>query len=120
LTALLIALVVIPGTVGDLLNSAGMKRHGEIMDWSPRSLVRLCFDLLRNFYVMAGMPAMAVSFFALMALLSTTRVSFAIPMAASSYIVETALAHYLLKEHVNWERWLGTCLVAIGVIMLSL
>jgi len=120
LTALLIALVVIPGTVGDLLNSAGMKRHGEITDWTPRGLVRLCFDLLRNFYVMVGMPAMAVSFFALMALLSTTRVSFAIPMTASSYVLETALARYILKENVDWRRWLGTCLVAIGVIMLSI
>ncbi len=120
MTALLIALVVIPGTVGDLLNSAGMKRHGEITDWTPRGLVRLCFDLLRNFYVMVGMPAMAVSFFALMALLSTTRVSFAIPMTASSYVLETALARYILKENVDWRRWLGTCLVAIGVIMLSI
>lgn len=119
MTALLIALVVIPGTVDDLLNSAGMKRQGEVTDWSAHGLMQLGLSLLRNIYIMAGIPAMAVSFFALMSLLSVTNVSFAIPMTASSYILETALARYLLKEHVDWRRWLGACLVALGVILLS-
>lgn len=118
--ALLVALVVIPGTLGDLLNSAGMKREGEVTDWSLRGLVRLGGRLVRNFYIMTGIPAMAISFFALMALLSATAMSFAVPITASSYIVETALAHYLLKEHVDWKRWAGTCLVALGVVLLSI
>lgn len=118
--ALLVALVVIPGTIGDLLDSAGMKRQGEITDWSPRGLLRVGWGVLRNVYVMVGMPAMAVSFFALMALLSTTKLSFAVPITASGYILETALARYMLKEDVDWRRWLGTCLVAAGVICLSI
>jgi drug/metabolite transporter (DMT)-like permease len=117
--ALLVAMVVIPGTVGDLMNSAGMKLHGEITDWSPRSLLHVARDLTHNFYIMAGIPAMAVSFFALMALLSKTNMSFAVPMTASSYILETALAKYLLREHVEWHRWAGACLVALGVALIS-
>lgn len=117
---LLVALVVIPGTVGDVLNSYGMKRHGEVDDWTPRGLLRLAYQLLRNPYIMAGIPAMAVSFFALMALISASNLSFAIPMTASSYIVETALAKYVLHEHVDWHRWVGTSLVAIGVALLSI
>lgn len=119
MTALLVALVVIPGTVGDVLNSLGMKLQGEITDWSPRGMWALARSLVRNFYIMAGIPAMAISFFALMALLSTTALSFAVPVTASSYILETALAKYILKEHVDWRRWAGACLVAIGVAMLS-
>ncbi len=119
MTTLLVALVVIPGTVGDLLNSAGMKKQGEVTDWSLSGLVRFCRDCLRNWYILAGMPAMAVSFFALMALLSTTELSFAVPVTASSYIVETALAKYLLKEKVDWHRWAGTILVAIGITLLA-
>jgi drug/metabolite transporter (DMT)-like permease len=117
--ALLVALVVISGTVGDLLNSAAMKRHGEITDWSATALLHLTRDLMGNGYLVAGIPAMAVSFFALLALLSVTPMSFAIPMTASSYVLETALAKYLLKEHVDWRRWAGALLVAIGVSMLS-
>jgi drug/metabolite transporter (DMT)-like permease len=117
---LLVALVVIPGTIGDLMNSAGMKRHGEIADWSLRGLLRAAGDLLHNVYIMAGIPAMAISFFALMALLSTSALSFAVPITASSYIVETALAKYVLRERVEWHRWAGATLVAIGVALLAL
>lgn len=117
---LLVALVVIPGTIGDLMNSAGMKRHGEITDWTLRGLLRLARDLSHNFYIIAGIPAMAVSFFALMALLSTSALSFAVPITASSYILETALAKYVLHEHVGWHRWAGATLVAIGVALLAI
>ncbi len=117
---LLVALVVIPGTAGDLLNSAGMKRHGEVKDWSPRGLLLLCHQLMHNYYILAGIPAMAVSFFALMSLLSVASLSFAVPMTATSYILETLLAKYLLKERVDWRRWAGVSLVAIGVCLLAL
>jgi drug/metabolite transporter (DMT)-like permease len=119
LIALLVALVVIPGTVGDLLNSAAMKRHGEITDWSITGLLHLTRALVRNPYLIAGIPAMAVSFFALLALLSVSPMSYAIPLTASSYVLETALCKYWLKEDVDWRRWAGTCLVAIGISLLS-
>ncbi len=120
MVGLLVALVVIPGTVGDVLNSLAMKKHGEITDWSPRGMLRLAHDLLRNVYLWISIPAMAVSFFALIALLSTSTLSLAVPLTASSYILETALAKYFLKEEVGWHRWAGACLVAIGVTLLAL
>jgi len=118
--ALLVMLIVIPGAIGDLLMSAGMKRHGEISDWSLRGLLRFCRDISKNFYILASLPAMAVSFFATMALLSATAMSFAIPMTASSYILETAVAKYWLKEDVDWRRWAGAFLVAVGIALLSI
>jgi transporter family protein len=63
---------------------------------------------------------MAVSFFALMALLSITNLSFAVPATAFSYVLETALAKYILKEHIGWRRWAGTSLVGCGVLLVSL
>ena len=118
--ALLVALVVIPGAIGDLLMSAGMKRHGEVTDWSFFGLLHLCRDLAHNGYILASLPAMALSFFAMMSLLSATAMSFAVPMTASSYILETALAKYWLKEHVDWRRWAGAWLVAVGIALLSI
>jgi len=117
--ALLVALVVIPGTIGDLLHGAGMKRHGEITDWSLVSLTRNYRDLLHNLYILASIPAMALSFFAMMALLSVSQMSFAVPITASSYILETALAKLYLNEYVDWRRWLGTSFVAVGIALLS-
>ena len=118
--ALLIILIVVPGTIGDLLMSAGMKRHGEVTDWSIRGLLRLARDLARNWYILASLPVMALSFFANMALMSATPMSFAVPMTASSYILETALAKYYLREHVDWHRWIGASLVAVGIALLSI
>lgn len=117
---LLLALVVVPGTVGDVLMTMGMKRHGEIEDFGLRNLLSLVWDMVRNPYLIVGIVAMAVSFFALMALLSVAQLSFAVPATASSYLVETALAKYVLKEEVDTARWAGACLVTVGVVLASL
>ena len=117
---LLLALVVIPGTVGDVLMTMGMKGHGEIDDFGWRNLLSLLWDMVRNPYLIVGIVAMAVSFFALMALLSVAQLSFAVPATASSYLVETALAKYVLKEEVDAARWAGACLVTVGVVLASL
>src|SRR3981081_3160231 len=95
---LLIALIVISGTVADLLNTMGMKRNGEVCDFRPGSIFRLIASLVRNPYVAIGVPAMAVSFFALVALLSIADLSFTVPATAFSYVLETARAKNLLKE----------------------
>lgn len=117
---ILVALIVVPGTVGDLLTTVGMKRHGEVNDFSVPGLVRLIWQLSRNPYIIVGIVAMAIPFFALMDLLSIAKLSFAVPATASSYLVETALAKYLLGEEVGWKRWAGASLVAIGVMLISI
>ena len=116
---LLIAMIVIPGTIADVLNTMGMKRNGQVTDFRPRALLRLIGSLMRNPYVVIGVPAMAVSFFALMSLLSIANLSFAVPATAFSYVLETALAKYILKERIGWKRWAGASLVSCGVMLLA-
>jgi len=116
---LLIAMIVIPGTIADVLNTMGMKRNGQVTDFRPRALLRLIGSLMRNPYVVVGIPAMAVSFFALMGLLSIANLSFAVPATAFSYVLETMLAKYILKERIGWRRWAGASLVGCGVLFLA-
>ena len=54
-----------------------------------------------------------------MALLSIANLSFAVPATAFSYVLETALAEYILKEHIGWRRWVGASLVGCGVLLVS-
>ncbi len=115
----LVGVIVACNASGDLLNTAGMKRHGEVHHFNPRALGRMALDLARNKFVIGGIASMAVAFFALMALLSVADLSFAVPATAASYLVETLLAKLFLKEHVDWKRWLGAALVAFGVILLA-
>ena len=116
----LVALIVACNACGDLLNTAGMKRHGEVHHFHPRAVWKLVSDLTSNAYVIGGIVSMAVAFFALMALLSVANLSFAVPATAASYLVETLLAQYILREHVDWRRWAGASLVACGVVLLAL
>ena len=116
----LVGLIVVFNATGDLLNTAGMKRHGEVEDFGAGAMKKLLLALARNAFVVGGVIAMAVSFFCLLSLLSIAPLSFAVPATASSYILETFLAQYLLGEHVSWQRWFGACVVAAGVVMLAL
>ena len=116
---LLVLLIVACNTVGDLLNAHGMRRHGEVHEFHPSALGRLAASLARNRFVLGGMVAMALAFYALLPLLSLADLSFAVPATSASYLFETILAKMLLKEDVRWERWLGACLVACGVGLLA-
>jgi len=116
----LVAVIVGATTLGDALQSAGMKRHGEIHDFRPGALGRAAATLARNWYLIVAVAMMAVSFFAFLTLLSLAELSFAVPATAASFVAETIVARWLLKEQVDWKRWTGAGLVACGVALLAL
>jgi len=116
---LLVAIIVLATTAGEVLQALGMRRHGEIHDFRPGALGRVASALAKSRYIVASIGAMAVSFFAFMALVSIAELSFAVPVTAASYIFETIFAKYLLKEHIGWKRWTGVLLVACGVTLLA-
>ena len=117
---LLVSVIVLATTAGEVLQAIGMRRHGEIHDFRPGALGRVASTLARCRYIALSVLAMAVSFFAFMALISIADLSFAVPATAASYILETIFAKYLLNEHIGWKRWAGTFLVACGVALLAL
>ena len=117
---ILVLLMVAATTVGEVLQAAGMRRHGEIHDFRPTAIGRALSLMARNRFVIGSIVAMAVSFFAFMKLLSMTDLSFAVPVSAVTYVMETVLAKYVLKEHVNGLRWAGALLVVFGVTLVSM
>ena len=117
---LLIGIIVAATTAGEVLEAAGMRRHGEIRDFRPGAIGRALAVLARNRFVIGAVAAMAVSFFAYLGLLTIADLSFAVPATAITYVLETVLAKYVLKEHVNWLRWAGASLVICGVALVSL
>ena len=117
---MMLALMVGATTAGEVMQAAGMRRHGEIRDFRPGAIGRALAMMARNRFVIAAVAAMAVSFFAYLALLTISELSFAVPATAVTYVLETVLAKYVLKEHVNWLRWVGASLVICGVALVSL
>jgi drug/metabolite transporter (DMT)-like permease len=120
MTWIYVAIIVLSTTVGEVMQAVGMRRHGEIRDFRPNALGRAAATLARNRFVIASVVAMAISFFAYMSLLTVAELSFAVPVTAVTFVLETVLAKYILKEHVTALRWAGAGLVVCGVALVSL
>jgi drug/metabolite transporter (DMT)-like permease len=117
---ILVAAIVTATVLCDALQTIGVRRHGEIDDFRPGALGRAGSALARNGYVIAAVALMAISFFTFLTLISLADLSFAVPATAASFVIETFVAKYFLKERVAWRRWTGAALVACGVALLAL
>jgi drug/metabolite transporter (DMT)-like permease len=115
----LAALTSICNTIGDVLNTAGMKREPEVEKLNLHSLIVMLSRIVRNPLVIGGVASLTAGFFAMMSLLSIANVSFAVPATAISFVLETLLAKYILKEDVGLRRWAAATLVACGVVLLQ-
>ncbi len=116
---LLVLLTIACSACGDLLSTAGMRRHGRV-EPDAHGIARLFRALARNSFVLAGGIANALGFGSLIALLSIAEVSFAVPATAGTFVVEIVLGKLILHEGVRWQRWLGAALITVGVAVLAL
>ena len=115
---LLLSIVVMATAASDLLQSHEMKKAGE-QSVGARGLARLLKTIAMRRYLILSIVCLAVSFFAFMALVQAEPLSFAVPASASSFILETVLAKFILKEHVGMRRGAGAVLVLGGVMLLA-
>ena len=106
--------MIIAATAGaDLLQSIEMKRHAQT------GIAATAAGIFRRPLLMIAVLCMAVSFFSLLFLLRVADLSFAVPATAGSFVLETLLAKYVLRERVDASRWVGALLVACGVALLA-
>ena len=115
---ILLAVIVTATVLGDLLQSYEMKRSGE-QSVDARGLARLLRMIVSRRYLFLGIVCMAISFFAFMALVQTAPLSFAVPASAATFVLETVLAKFVLKEAVGTRRAAGALLVLGGVVLLA-
>jgi drug/metabolite transporter (DMT)-like permease len=115
----LAALTSVCNTVGDVLNTAGMKREPEMEKLDLKALTALLSRIVRNPLVIGGVLSLTAGFFAMVSLLSIANVSFSVPATAISFVLETLLAKYILKEDVGFRRWVAASLLACGVVLLQ-
>ncbi|MGA2133176.1 MAG: EamA family transporter [Bryobacteraceae bacterium] len=115
---LLLSLVVTATALGDLLQSYEMKRAGE-QSVDASGLARMLKLMVMRVPLILSIACLAVSFFAFMALVQATPLSFAVPASAASFILETVLAKLWLKERVGMRRAAGALLVLGGIVLLA-
>jgi drug/metabolite transporter (DMT)-like permease len=114
----LLSIIVVATVLGDLLQSYEMKRSGQ-QAVDARGLARLLRMIVSRRYLVLSIVAMAISFFAFMALVQIAPLSFAVPASAATFVLETILAKLVLKEQVGPRRAAGALLVLGGVILLA-
>ncbi len=115
--ALFVLLVVVAGTSGEMFVSLAMKRIGEVTSFRPGAIARLVWCALGQPWMWAGLAMMALAFFSLLVLLSRANVSFVVPVTALSYVMAALGGRFFLGEQVNANRWMGVCLVCLGVAL---
>ncbi len=119
-TLFMLGLQIFSASAGEIALTYGMKQVGEPARLRPRAMLGFLGRAFRNAWFWIGIPLMAVSFYALLVLLSWKPLSFVIPASAFSYVLGTLGARYLLKEEVSGARWAGVILVCAGVALVTL
>ena len=117
---LVLTLLVVSGTSGELCITHAMKRLGEMHDFRPAALLRFVWRAVRVGWVWLGVSLMAVAFFSLLAMLSFENVSFVVPVTAISYAAGAVGATLFLRERINAQRWVGVAIVCLGVTIVWL
>ena len=113
------AILILGSTGGEIAITYGMKSVGEPARLRPRAVLQFLGRAVGNGWFWAGVPLMALSFYALLVLLSWAPISLVIPASALSYVVGTFGAKFLLGEDVSTARWVGVILVCAGVALVA-
>ncbi len=112
---ILLFLIMIAGTGGELCVARAMKSLGAVSDFRPVAIVRIIGRAARVGWMWLGFLLMATAFFALLEMLSLENVSFVVPVTALSYGFGALGGKLFLGEEVSPRRWVGVLLVCIGV-----
>ena len=119
-TALLMAIIVLADSAGDVFLTKGMKEVGEISTIKPRALLVICRKVISNRSFLSGIFFMAIFFFSFLIVLSWADLSLVFPAKSLVYVMSTLGAKWILKETVSLQRWGGIFLVCLGVALISL
>jgi len=118
--ALLLFLVVVSGTGGEICVTRAMKRVGEVTDFRPLAVARVIQRAMKVSWMWIGVAMMALAFFSLLAVLSIENVSFVVPVTALNYAAGALGGKFFLGERVTPRRWAGVLIVCIGVTLVWL
>lgn len=119
-TAVLITIIVLADSAGDVLLTMGMKQVGEISTIDPRALLTIGRKVITNRNFLFGLCLVAVTFFSFLIVLSWADLSLVFPAKSSVYVASTLGAKFILGETVTFQRWVGISLVCLGVSLTSL
>lgn len=118
-TAVMIVLMILFGSSGDVFLSKGMKRIGGL---SFSSVTAVAAALLRTFHsglVWLGIVSLLLFFLCYLLVLSWADYSYVSPASATSYALVALMGAMLLGEVVTSVRWVGVIFICLGVLFVG-
>jgi len=119
-TVIMIAVIVLADSAGDVLLTRGMKQVGEISTIKWRELFAIARKVLANKSFLSAIFFICVTFVSFLTVLSWADLSLVFPATSLVYVVSTLGAKFILKETVSFQRWMGIFLVCLGVALTCL
>jgi len=118
-TIVLLILVPIFGSLGNVSLGKGMRGVGEIQDLSLPSLAVYLPKTLSSGWIWLGIGSLLVFFVSYLLVLSWADYSYVMPVTAVGYVLAPLLAHLLLGEVVPGARWVGAAFIFLGVALVG-
>ena len=118
-TGLLIAIIVLCFSFGDVALTRGMKQAGEVSSLRLAVLDEVGGRAIRSPFVLLGGALQIVALVTYLVALSRRDLSYVFPLTATSDIVTTVAARYMLHERVTPTRWAGVLIVSLGIALIS-
>jgi len=119
-TVILIAMMVLADSAGDVFLTRGMKQVGEISIVNPKALLTIGTKVISNKSFLSGVFFMTVTFVSFLIVISWADLSLVFPAKSLVYVLSTLGAKFFLEETVTVQRWTGIALVCLGVTLTSL
>ena len=118
-TLLLVGVIVVCFSFGDIALTRGMKQAGEISSLRLKVLDQVGGRAIRSPLVLLGGALQIIAFATYLVALSRRDLSYIFPLTATSDIVTTLAARYMLRERVTPTRWAGVVIVTLGIALIS-
>ena len=119
-TVVLIAMMVLADSAGDVFLTRGMKQVGEISTINPLLILAIGRKVISNKSFLSGIFFITITFVAFLIVLSWADLSLVFPSKSLVYVLSTLGAKFFLNETVTVQRWMGILLVCFGVALTSL
>jgi drug/metabolite transporter (DMT)-like permease len=108
---LVLLILVLGSTLGDVFLSRGMKQIGQITISRWHDLL----SAITNPWIALGISLLLVFFASYLAALSWADLSYLMPTTAFGNVLTALLARFTLGEHIPLARWAGILLITLGV-----
>jgi drug/metabolite transporter (DMT)-like permease len=112
---LVLAAIVLFGSVGDVMLSRGMKLQGSDAGGVSFHELTHLIAALSNPWVAGGTALLICFLAAYMSALSWADLTYVLPATSLGYVVVALLSQFMLGEHVTLTRWMGILLITAGV-----